>query len=77
LLITEPSASYTLRDVKFSDAIRARPSRWRAFSRSIMSKTAGSVSESGAFSGAAHARVDAENRRRAANSARDADARIM
>jgi hypothetical protein len=43
--------------VKFSLAISTRLSRWRRFSFSIRSNSAGSVADSGAFSAAAHARV--------------------
>jgi len=44
---TEPSASRTARDVKFSDAMRTREERWRAFSCSMRREMSGSTSVRG------------------------------
>ena len=44
---TEPSASRTARDVKFSDAMRTREERWRAFSCSMRRQRSGSTSARG------------------------------
>lgn len=42
---TEPSASRTARDVKFSEAMRTREERCRAFSCSMRRQRSGSTSE--------------------------------
>jgi len=42
---TDPSASRTAREVKFSDAMRTREERWRAFSCSMRRERSGSTSE--------------------------------
>ena len=50
LFITDPRASYTLREVMFSDAIRFKQSRRRIFSPSMILYNSGSVSFRGLFS---------------------------
>jgi hypothetical protein len=47
---TEPRACRTALEVKFSDAMRTREERWRAFSASIRERRVGSASERGVFS---------------------------
>ena len=58
--MTEPSASSTDLDVKFSDGMSTSERCCRRFSCSMMSKSSGSVCERGALSALAAARVAGE-----------------